>query len=107
MRTVSTEHIQALTDCQGYLITFEMVNKLFHAVPEFREFGRTMLVREYATFKQRTLALINKTAEERYADLIHSNKELFQHAQLKQIASYLGITDTSLSRIRREYARKD
>lgn len=107
MRTVSTEHIQALTDCRGYLITFEMVNKLFHTVPEFREFGRTMLVREYATFKQRTLALINKTAEERYADLIHSNKELFQHAQLKQIASYLGITDTSLSRIRREYARKD
>ena len=107
MRTVSTESIQALTDCRGFVITFETVNRLFHAVPEFREFGRMMLVREYAAFKQRTLALINKTAEERYDALFRADTGLFQHAQLKQIASYLGITDTSLSRIRREYARKD
>ncbi|MBO0929938.1 Crp/Fnr family transcriptional regulator [Fibrella aquatilis] len=105
-RTPATESIQALTDCRGYMITFETVNKLFHAVPAFREFGRTMLVREYAAFKQRTLALINTTAEERYDALFRANTALFQHAQLKQIASYLGITDTSLSRIRREYARR-
>lgn len=106
MRTPSAENIQALTNCRGFVIPFETVNTLFHSVPEFREFGRLTLVREYSAFKHRTLTLINKTAEERYAELIDSNRELFQHAQLKQIASYLGITDTSLSRIRREYARK-
>jgi CRP-like cAMP-binding protein len=79
---------------------------LFHTYPEFREFGRAMLVKQYAAFKQRTLALINKSAEERYAQLINGNKEIFQYAQLKHIASYLGITDTSLSRIRREYSKK-
>jgi len=79
---------------------------LFHSVPEFREFGRAMLVKEFVAFKQRTLLLINKTAEERYADLLNSNGEIFQFAQLKHIASYLGITDTSLSRIRKEYAKK-
>lgn len=106
MRRVSDENIQALTDCRGFILTFDKLNQLFHSVPEFREFGRAMLAREFAAFKQRTLALINKSAEERYTDLINSNREVFQYAQLKHIASYLGITDTSLSRIRREYAKK-
>lgn len=106
MRTESLESIQALTDTTGFLIHFDTLNTLFHALPEFREFGRAMLVKEFAAFKQRTLGLINKSAEERYAELMATNRELFQYAQLKQIASYLGITDTSLSRIRREAARK-
>jgi len=106
MRTISTENIQALTECSGYSITFEKLNMLFHSIPEFREFGRAMLVREFVAFKQRTLALINKSAEERYENLIEAEKEIFKYAQLKYIASYLGITDTSLSRIRREFSKK-
>ena len=106
-QALSTENIQALTNCKGYYATFEKLNMLFHSVPEFREFGRAMLVKEFVAYKQRTLALINKSAEERYADLIETNSEIFQYAQLRHIASYLGITDTSLSRIRREFAGKD
>jgi CRP-like cAMP-binding protein len=106
MRTVSTENIQAVTDCKGFTITFEKLNKLFHSIPEFREFGRAMLVKEFSAYKQRTLAMINKSAEERYANLINTNKEIFQNAQLKHIASYLGMTDTSLSRIRKEFSKK-
>ena len=104
---MSTENIQALTECKGYSITFEKLNMLFHTIPEFREFGRAMLVREFVAFKQRTLALINKSAEERYENLIDAEKEIFKYAQLKHIASYLGITDTSLSRIRREFSKKE
>lgn len=106
MRTISTENIQAVTDCKGFVITFEKLNMLFHAIPEFREFGRAMLVKEFAAYKQRTLAMINKSAEERYVNLISTNKEIFQFAQLKHIASYLGITDSSLSRIRKEFSKK-
>lgn len=106
MRTVSTENIQAVTDCRGFVINFEKLNKLFHSIPEFREFGRAMLVKEFSAYKQRTLAMINKSAEERYAHLISTQKEIFQYAQLKHIASYLGMTDTSLSRIRKEFGRK-
>lgn len=106
MRTTSTENIQAVTDCNGFTITFEKLNMLFHSIPEFREFGRTMLVKEFSAYKQRTLAMINKSAEERYANLIESNKEIFQNAQLKHIASFLGMTDTSLSRIRKEFMKK-
>jgi CRP-like cAMP-binding protein len=102
----SEENIIALTKCSGYYTNFEKLNGMFHSVPEFREFGRAVLVKEFVAYKQRTLAMINKTAEERYALLLQNNKDIFQYAQLKHIASYLGITDTSLSRVRREFATK-
>ncbi len=102
----STEYIQAITPCKVFVITFEKLNRLFHHVPEFREFARAMLVREFVAYKQRTLSMINKSAEERYANLMATNNEIFQYAQLKHIASYLGMTDTSLSRIRKEFSKK-
>lgn len=102
----STENIQAITDCKVYAIDFEKLNVLFHSVPEFREFARAMLVKEFVAYKQRTLSMINKSAEERYANLVAENNEIFQYAQLRHIASYLGITDTSLSRIRKEFSKK-
>jgi len=105
-QTRSVENIQAITDCQGFLLSFEKSNELFHAIPEFRDFGRRMLLNEFAAYKKRTLSLITQTAEERYAELIDTNKEIFQYAQLKHIASYLGITDSSLSRIRKEFSLK-
>lgn len=52
------------------------------------------------------LSMITETAELRYDTLLKTNPEIFQQATLKHIASYLGITDTSLSRIRKEYTKK-
>jgi CRP-like cAMP-binding protein len=106
LRQPSTEYLQAVTDCKVYSTSFEKLNMLFHSVPEFREFARAMLVKEFVAYKQRTLAMINKSAEERYAQLVSDNNEVFKYVQLKQIASYLGITDTSFSRIRAAYAKK-
>ena len=105
-RTKSRENIQALTACEGWYITFEQLNNLFHALPEFREFGRYILVKGFSELKTRTLSMITETAEERYGHLLKSNPQIFQHAPLKNIASYLGITDTSLSRIRKELSKK-
>lgn len=106
LQTASMENIQAITDCLAYSISYEKVNKLFHLLPEFREFGRLMLVKELVISKQRTLAMINRSAEERYADLIKDDYDIFRNAPLKHIASYLGVTDTSLSRIRRDFSKK-
>jgi CRP-like cAMP-binding protein len=102
----SSENIQAITSCKAFHTNFQKLNEMFHAWPEFREFGRTSLVKEFVAYKQRVLSMIHKSAEERYADLIQNHPELFQYAQLKHIASFLGMTDTSLSRIRREFAKK-
>ena len=106
LRQPSTENLQAITDCKVFATNFEKLNTLFHSVPEFREFGRAMLVKEFVAYKQRTLSMINKTAEERYNKLVTDHSEILQHAPLKHIASYLGMTDTSLSRIRKESSRK-
>jgi CRP-like cAMP-binding protein len=100
-RTPSQEYQQALTDCQGWSITHQQLNALFHARPEFREFGRSVLVRGYAALKSRMLAMITEPAALRYEHLLRDSPEILQHAPLKTVATYLGITDTSLSRIRK------
>jgi CRP-like cAMP-binding protein len=105
-RTSSKENIQALSDCHGWIITYEQLNLLFHSIVEFREFGRSILVKGFAGLKTRMLSLITETAEERYVSLLELTPEIFQYAPLKQIASYLGITDSSLSRIRKEMMKK-
>lgn len=102
----SQENIEAITDCIGFSITFERLNYLFHALPEFRELGRAILIRLLVGTKTRTLTMLTRTAEQRYAMLLSQNPEIVQHVPLKYIASYLGITDTSLSRIRKEMAEK-
>ena len=105
-RTPSQEYVQALTDCAGWSITYAQLNALFHARNEFREFGRSVLVRGFAALKSRLLATITEPAAARYESLLRASPEVVQHAPLKHIASYLGITDTSLSRIRKDISRK-
>jgi CRP-like cAMP-binding protein len=105
-RVNAQENIQALTDAKGWVITFDELDNLFHSIPEFREFGRAILVKGFISLKMRTLSMINMTAEQRYASLLNSNPDLLQNAPLKFIASYLGLTDTSLSRIRKEFSKK-
>ena len=102
----SKESFQALTNCRCWYITFDELQVAFHSMPEFREFGRSMLVSAYADLKQRMLSMIHYTAEERYSFLIKHNPGIFKNAPLKNIASYLGITNTSLSRIRKEFIKK-
>lgn len=105
-RQPSQETFEAITDCTGWVLNYEKLNGLFHALPQFREFGRAMLVKGFVAFKMRTISLINKTAEERYELLLQTKGDIFQYASLKHIASYLGITDTSLSRIRKSFSTK-
>lgn len=106
MRTPTRENIQALVDCKGWWIPYDELNTLFHTLPEFREFGRLILVKNLAALKGRMLSSIGETAEQRYQQLIRGNPEIFQYASLKHVASYIGITDTSLSRIRKEFVKK-
>lgn len=105
-RVPTQETFRALTDCTAWFISFEDLQVAFHSMPEFREFGRSMLVSSYAELKQRMLSMLHQTAEERYSNLLTNNPDIFQYAPLKDIATYLGITRTSLSRIRKELSKK-
>jgi CRP-like cAMP-binding protein len=100
------ENFQTLTPCTIWSMRYEEVQKNFHTIPEFREFGRMMLVTNFAKLQSRLLGMIKGTAEMRYLTLMKEHPDVFQNVPLKIIASYLGITDTSLSRIRKEIAHK-
>jgi hypothetical protein len=60
------------------------------------------MAKELVHSKNRAIAMITEPATARYLRLIKEKPILIQQAPLKHIASYLGITDTSLSRIRKE-----
>jgi CRP-like cAMP-binding protein len=103
MKISCREDIQAITACVAWKITFEDFMKLF-SIEAFREVGRTRLVNNYFELKNHTVSMITDPAKERYLNLIKQKPDIAQSVPLKQIATYLGITDTSLSRIRKEIA---
>jgi CRP-like cAMP-binding protein len=104
LRSKSRESIQAITKCVAWKITFENFMKLFK-IEAFREVGRTRLVNNYFELKSHSVSMIADPAKERYLNLIKEKPDIVQGVPLKQIATYLGITDTSLSRIRKEITK--
>jgi CRP-like cAMP-binding protein len=103
LKTKCREDIQAITPCVAWKITFENFMKLFN-IEAFREVGRTRLINNYFELKNHSVSLIADPAKDRYLNLVQQKPDLVNNVPLKQIATYLGITDTSLSRIRKEIA---
>ncbi|MBB6002660.1 Crp/Fnr family transcriptional regulator [Arcicella rosea] len=103
LKTKCRENVQAISACKAWKISFENFMKLFH-IESFREVGRTRLVNNYFELKTHSVSVIADPAKERYLNLLKTKPDIVQNVPLKQIATYLGITDTSLSRIRKEIA---
>ncbi|MEM9665519.1 MAG: Crp/Fnr family transcriptional regulator [Bacteroidota bacterium] len=104
MRRPTRENIQAMDDGVCWRISFDRFQTLFHSIEAYREWGRGCLVEQFFALKQRSLSMITDSATERYQQLLATQPEIVQQAALKHVASYLGITDTSLSRIRKAVA---
>lgn len=100
------EYMQALTDCECYSIDLETFQQLYHSIKGLNEWGRAWMSSSLFQLKQRTLSMITDSAKERYKQLECQHPQILQQAALKYIASYLGITDTSLSRIRKELVKE-
>lgn len=101
-RIPTTENIQALTDCECWKLDFDVFQELYHSIPGFSEWGRLWMTTSLFQFKQRSIDMVTISAKERYLHLIKEKPQVILHSPLKNIASYLGITDTSFSRIRKE-----
>ena len=101
-RIPTKENIIALTGGKAWKMDFGKFQELFHKIEGFREWGRAGLSSRLFMYKERKIEMITKSATERYRSLINDKPSIIQNAQIKHIASYLGITDTSLSRIRKE-----
>lgn len=102
LRNPTREYIQALTDCMCWQLDFDTFQKLFHSIETFREQGRTRLVQSYLSSKNHRISTIADQAKERYLQLLKARPHIIRNVQLKHIATFLGITNYSLSRIRRE-----
>lgn len=105
-RVPSQEYIQCLTDCTLYRIMYDDFQELFHQIPAMREWGRAWMSYELYLSKKRATEIITEPASKRYLQLIQEKPQIIKQAPLKYIATYLGITDTSLSRIRKEVAHQ-
>lgn len=101
-RIPTQENHQALTDCVCWKIDFEVFQELFHSINGFPEWGRNWMTGRLFHFKQRSVEMVTISAKERYLQLIKEKPQVILQSPLKYIASYLGITDTSFSRIRKE-----
>ncbi|MGF7076108.1 Crp/Fnr family transcriptional regulator [Mucilaginibacter sp. 3215] len=101
-RMASKENFQAVTNGTVRKIEYIIFEQFLYKMEGLREWGRIWSTNQLYLLKQRSIDSLTITATERYLNLIKDRPEIVRHCPLKYIASYLGITDTSLSRIRKE-----
>ncbi len=95
-------NIQALTDCELYIIDKNDYQKIGQVVPRWTELEKLFIAKCFTVLEDRIISHLSKTAEERYNQLFTFNKELFSQVPLQYLASMLGITPETLSRIRKK-----
>lgn len=100
-------NVVAVEDSDLLAIERSDQEQLFREVPKFERFFRNLLQHAYVAFQERILAGLSETAEERYLHFRNKYPEMEKRIAQHHIASYLGITPESLSRIRRKIAKKN
>ncbi|MDH6303717.1 CRP-like cAMP-binding protein [Parabacteroides sp. PF5-5] len=94
------EHIELLEDCELYEVDSRDLQQLYFEDIHIANWGRKFAEQELIKTEKRFISRQFRTASERYKELLINNPDLIQRVQLGHIASYLGITQVSLSRIR-------
>ncbi|WP_241483393.1 Crp/Fnr family transcriptional regulator [Kordia zhangzhouensis] len=98
--------IECLEDAILYKISKEKAEEIFDNIPKTERFIRHKLERSFASFQKRILANLSLPAKKRYLNFIHDYPTIEKSVKNYHIASYLGITTESLSRIRKEIAHR-
>jgi CRP-like cAMP-binding protein len=99
-------NIDALEDSEILLWTKDNFETLLNEIPEFKAFSERLLAGSFNSAQRRIYAGISNTAEEKYNDFIRLYPEIFNRVPLHMVASYLGISRETLSRIRSQFAHK-
>jgi len=97
----SFEVVKTITDCELFLIKRENLNFLYDNYSVWQKLGRRIVEEMFVRSQQRIYSLITKTAEEKYKYILNEKPDMIKNVPLQYIASYLGITSQSLSRLRR------
>lgn len=96
----SRKAIQILEDAEIIAINANALFKLYDRFPEIERLFRKIFEAAYVDTVNRIEGIQFHTAEERYKALLSESPNVLQRIPLKYVASYLGITQVSLSRIR-------
>lgn len=102
----STTNIEALEDSELLLLDVPSREKLFQVIPKFDRFFRLLLENNYIATHRRLMSTMSGTAEERYLAFANAYPQIVQRVPQHMVASYLGLTPETVSRIRQQIARR-
>jgi CRP-like cAMP-binding protein len=105
-RNPSTENIQALENCELLVMTLDDLETLYQEFPESNTLARKLLQLYYAEAERRAFIARLTKAENKYRHFLLHHQHLSNRIPLKYIASYLGMTLETLSRVRKRFSSK-
>lgn len=100
-RKPCVENIQMIEDCTLWAISYEDLQTLYNKHSDIERMGRILNEQYYVMLEERFVSNHFKEAKERYEYLMTNASHILQRVPLGYIASYLGITQETLSRIRK------
>ncbi|KQS35780.1 Crp/Fnr family transcriptional regulator [Pedobacter sp. Leaf194] len=103
--TPSKNNIDALEDSDVLIIKKDKFEKLLQNIPNFKDFIFNLKARSFDASQNRIMSNISDTVEKRYAMFIENYPDIFNRVPLHMIASYLGVSRETLSRVRNHYAK--
>ncbi|HSY62109.1 MAG TPA: Crp/Fnr family transcriptional regulator [Cytophaga sp.] len=96
----STYFIETIEHCIIYYLTKQNLEAMSEKVPEMTHLTQSILMSRLAYYANHLNAYISESPEERFNSLLEKRPFIFMRAPQRHIASYLGITNVSLSRIK-------
>lgn len=97
--------LKAISDCIYQSASYKELELLYKKYPELNAISKEFTEAIYLNMTQRFESIITLSAEERYLELLDRRPTLLSEVPLYLIASYLGITDVALSRIRKRITK--
>ncbi len=104
-KTPARFNIQALSDTKLFTINKENYDKIGQEVSNWHELEKIFIAKCFITLENRVFDFLSMSAEERYLTFFENNKELFHQIPQIYLASMLGMTAETLSRIRAKKIR--
>lgn len=97
----SRQAIDTLEDCELLVLSKQRLEELIRKQPQFNLFSKAIAETAFVMLQRRASSFILDSAEERYTNMLQQRPEILERVPQHMIASYLGVTPVSLSRIRK------